>query len=193
MKKNALLLFLLLCLITSWQCNSPSDKKETKESLADSTAIKRSEFLKSSNGACIAALELVKLAEKSPSEELRSFAASEIPKYQKIQEDIRALAVAKNVPLSDSVEQRTIDKITAISSKKGADFDHALIRTLTIDQRRLINHCKKGQGLDDVDIKTFTSRVIPILNTQSTDLRKVKRTINNEPDRESRKRREKPA
>lgn len=192
MKRTVLLFSLILCTLLAWQCSSP-DKKESKNGGegGDSTAIKISSFIEDINQSSLTNFELGKLSEKSSTQEIREFGATMVAQDEQLLKEIRSLAESKNTTVSDSLDSRKQRKLNSLTGKSGMEFDKELIKLLSSEQRRLTSEFKKIDEVKDAELKAFVERNLPIIKSRGTDLRTMRKIF--APDKESRKREEKPA
>lgn len=191
MKRTIFLFSLILCAFAAWQCSSPDKKESKNESEVDSTSIRINNFITAINQSCLTNLEIATLSEKSSTQELRQLGTTIAAQDEQLLTEIRSFAESKKITLSDSLDSRKQRKLNTITGKSGMELDKELVKLFSSEQRRLASEFKKIGDIKDAELKAFIERNLPIIQSKGTDLRALRKTF--APDRESRKREERPA
>jgi putative membrane protein len=182
--KKILLGLLTAPLFLALSCNSASndDVKEAKkfndkkvdsatlqQSVTDSTAVTSKQdasFLVDAAAGGQLEVQLGLLAQKNASSPgVKSFGAMMIRDHGKGGNELRSLAMAKRVTLSDTISDDQKKAVKDLESKSGPDFDKAYINYMVKDHKEDIGDFEKAaQNANDPDVKAFANNHLPMLH-----------------------------
>ncbi len=120
------------------------------------------DFIATANDIVNAEIAAGKLAmTKGLDKRIRNFGRIMVKDYTKGAAKLAKLSAAKRVPLSGSLRNETANKIAALGSMSGKDFDRAYIDYITADHENAIAIFEKAQkNCFDKEIKTTARKGI---------------------------------
>ena len=112
-------------------------------------------------------VQLGQLAQQQAgSQRVKDFAAMMVRDHGKANDELKSLASAKNVPLSDSLTTEHKRHVTSLQNKKGTAFDKAYMSMMVQDHQKDIQEFEKASNnLSDGEVKAFATRTLPVLKT----------------------------
>ena len=111
-------------------------------------------------------VELGKIAqEKSQNAKVKDFGAMMVTDHSKANDELKQLAMSKNVSLPDAPLPKHQDKIDRLKEKSGADFDKAYMDMMVSDHKEDIDEFQDAadEKNGDADVKAFASKTLPVL------------------------------
>lgn len=110
-------------------------------------------------------VELSKLAQqKATNAKAKEFADMMVMDHTKANEELKALAKAKNVTLPDSLNADSKKAWDDLSKKSGVDFDKAYINAMVDDHRKTVNMFEgASKNLKDAELKAFVDKTLPVI------------------------------
>jgi putative membrane protein len=183
--------YITLMAVAACLVQACSGHKDSKES-ADSTNMAKADTAKkdssvsavdkddakfavaAANGG-MAEVELGKLAqEKAASSKVKDFGAMMVADHGKANDEMKALAVSKNITLPSAIndeEQRVKDDLSA---KSGADFDKAYVSNMIDDHKKDIKEFEEAsKNCKDADLKAFAVKTLPVLKMHLDAIQKI--------------------
>ncbi|HEY0612378.1 MAG TPA: DUF4142 domain-containing protein, partial [Chitinophaga sp.] len=95
---------------------------------------------------------------------IKDFGNMMVRDHSKANDELKTLAVSKNITLPDSVGEDHKKHIDDLKKKKGVAFDKAYINMMVDDHKDVINMFEKAaNNLKDADLKAFAARTLPTL------------------------------
>lgn len=95
---------------------------------------------------------------------VKEFGNMMVRDHSKANDELKTLAVSKNITLPDSVGDDHKQHIDDMKKKKGADFDKAYIDMMVDDHKEDVDMFEKAaNNLKDADLKAFAARTLPTL------------------------------
>ena len=112
-------------------------------------------------------VQLGQLAQQQAgSQRVKDFGAMMVRDHGKANDELKSLASAKNVSLSDSLTAEHKRHVTNLQSKKGTAFDKAYMSMMVQDHQKDIQEFEKASNnLSDGEVKAFATRTLPVLKT----------------------------
>lgn len=176
MKKTVITLAIGLATLGFQACNqttkSSSDSvdnakaaNERRDEAGSGEADDQHDFaVKAANGG-MAELEAARLArEKSPSADVKAFAAMMLTDHQKANEELKALAGRKTITLPARIGEDAQEDIDELAKLSGADFDKRYIRLMVDDHEEDVKLFKKAaEDSRDPDLKAFAANTLPVI------------------------------
>ncbi|GAA0563558.1 DUF4142 domain-containing protein [Chitinophaga japonensis] len=102
--------------------------------------------------------------EKARSQRVKDFGNMMVRDHSSANDELKNLAVSKNIALPDSVGADKREHIEELSRKTGREFDEAYIDMMVKDHEKDVNEFEKAaSNLSDPDLKAFASRTLPTL------------------------------
>nr|WP_294792231.1 DUF4142 domain-containing protein [uncultured Mucilaginibacter sp.] len=184
MKKLKVILIIALSAFALQACNSTEkDSTETADSLnmQKDTSVAGpgiavveddAKFVVDAANGGMSEVELGKLArQKATNAKVKEFAEMMVMDHTKANEELKALAKAKNVTLPDSLNVDSKKGLDDLSKKAGADFDKAYVSMMVDDHKKDVAEFEKaGKDLKDADLKAFVDKTLPVLKGHLTKI-----------------------
>jgi putative membrane protein len=110
-------------------------------------------------------VELGKLAQqKAKSQRVKDFGAMMVRDHSKGGDELKSLAVQKNVTMPDSLSNDHRKHVTELGKKSGVEFDKAYINMMVDDHKDDIDEFQKAsKNATDKDVKAFAEKTLPVL------------------------------
>jgi putative membrane protein len=110
-------------------------------------------------------VRVAQLAEtNASSSEVKSFAKSIIADHNKVNEELRQIAMNKNITLPASLGDRCQKKYEKISGKSGREFDEEFSDLMVKDHKDVVDNFKKeAEKGNDPDMKAFAAKNVSSL------------------------------
>lgn len=140
-------------------------KEENKEKF-DSTDVKKdAEFAVKAASGGMMEVELGNLAmSNGAAKSVKDFGQSMVSDHSKANDELKSLAVSKNISLPAMPDNDMQKKINDLKQKQGHDFDKAYIDLMVDDHKEDIDHFQKEADKgNDADLKTWASGKVPTL------------------------------
>lgn len=112
-------------------------------------------------------VQLGQLAQQQAgSQRVKDFGAMMVRDHGKANDELKSLASAKNVSLSDSLTAEHKRHVTSLQNKKSTAFDKAYMSMMVQDHQKDIQEFEKASNtLSDGEVKAFATRTLPLLKT----------------------------
>lgn len=179
MKKLSVITMIALAACMFQACSGNKDSAETADSINaerdSANAVEAgvaadegdAKFAVDAANGGMAEVALGKLAEgKAVNAKVKEFAAMMVADHTKANDELMALAQAKNITLPQAVssdKQATMDNLT---KKSGSGFDKAYIDQMVDDHKKTISLFEDAsKSAKDADIKAFVDKTLPTLRT----------------------------
>jgi putative membrane protein len=102
--------------------------------------------------------------ERGMSEQVKMLGHHMMEDHQKANDQLKELAMKKNVTLPDSVDNDTKDKIKKLMDKKGKDFDKEYASMMVSDHKDDIKMFEEASdNAKDQDVKDWAAATLPTL------------------------------
>ncbi|PJJ83262.1 DUF4142 domain-containing protein [Mucilaginibacter auburnensis] len=177
MKKLNVTLMIALSALMFQACNSAEkDSTETADSvnMEKDTSVAGpgiavveddSKFVVDAANGGMTEVELGKLAQqKATNAKVKEFASMMVMDHSKANEELMALAKAKNITLPDSVSSESKSMMKSLSEKTGADFDKAYVNEMVDDHKKDVSKFESAsKNLKDPELKAFVDKTLPVL------------------------------
>jgi putative membrane protein len=110
-------------------------------------------------------VQLGQLAQQqAQSQRVKDFGAMMVRDHGKANDELKSLASAKNVTLSDSLTAEHKRHVASLQNKKGASFDKAYMSMMVQDHQKDVQEFEKASNsLSDGEVKAFATRTLPVL------------------------------
>ncbi|HWV72477.1 MAG TPA: DUF4142 domain-containing protein [Pseudosphingobacterium sp.] len=153
-----------------------ADTAVLSDSIAGDMTADASFALEAANGG-MAEVELGKLAqEKATDAKVKEFASMMITDHSKANEELKAIAAAKQItlPTVPNPDKQTIKK--ELSAKSGDDFDKAYVAEMIKDHQKDISLFEQAQKtLQDPELKQFVEKTLPVLRKHMDHIGEIKK------------------
>lgn len=173
MKKNIWTLAFLLCTIlsfTSCTRKSDNDSKELAEDqneakFDDTNMDKDTEFAVEAADGGMLEVQLAQLAiANGASKQVKDFAQSMVMEHSKANEELKKLAMEKNITLPGALSDKSKKKYDDLAEKHGEDFDEAYCDFMVKDHKDDLDAFKKeADDGKDSDLRSWASEKLPTL------------------------------
>ncbi|MET0635483.1 MAG: DUF4142 domain-containing protein [Chitinophagaceae bacterium] len=147
------------------KADSTNEVKQEATPSAIQTDEETTEFLvKAANGG-MAEVDAAKLAEqKSTNADIKSFAAMMVTDHTAINDQVKALAAARNVTLPASISEGDMKDAADLGKESGKKFDKDYINLQVKAHKETITLFEKAyDNSKDAEVKTFISNTLPKL------------------------------
>ena len=103
---------------------------------------------------------------KATNERVKGFAAMMVTDHTKAGEDLRKIAVSKNITLPQGLSDDAKKELEDLQKKNGTDFDKAYMNMMLDDHKKDVNKFEKAADkCKDPDLKNFVVQTLPVLRT----------------------------
>jgi putative membrane protein len=111
------------------------------------------------------------------SQRVKDFGNMMVRDHSKANDELKGIAVTKNITLPDSVGEDHKKHIDDLRKKTGRDFDKAYIDMMVDDHKEDVDMFDKAaNNLKDPDLKAFASRTLPTLRAHLDSARMIQET-----------------
>ncbi|WP_374164250.1 DUF4142 domain-containing protein [Arcticibacter sp. MXS-1] len=152
-----------------------SEVNEQKETVSDSL----SHFMVEAAAGGMAEVELGNLAQKNgQSARVKAFGAMMVKDHSKANEELKALASAKNVTLPATLSDEHQKHMEAMQKMTGADFDKHYMDMMNkdhVDDITLFDETSKSSI--DPEVKAFAAKTLPILKMHLDSAKRINEAI----------------
>ena len=98
-----------------------------------------------------------------------------ITDHGKANDELKAIATAKNITLPDSVDSDHQKKMADLSKKSGADFDKAYVDAMVDGHKKTLDLMKDAaKNCKDADLKAFAAKTAPTVQMHLDAINKIK-------------------
>lgn len=177
MKRFSFLLAAALATATIYSCGNSSDKSPDAVEAAKDTNEKKenintiavdendSKFLVFATDAGMTEVQAAELAKtQNISAKSKAFADDMIKDHTAAANEVKTLAVAKNVTLPEAISDDHQKAIKELSEKKGPDFEKAYINMMVDDHQKVVDKFKDATDkCKDPDVKALAAKLLPTL------------------------------
>jgi putative membrane protein len=177
MKKLKVILMIAVSAFALQACNSTEkDSTETADSanMQKDTSVAGpgiavveddAKFVVEAANGGMSEVEFGKLAQqKASNAKVKEFGEMMVMDHSKANEELKALAKAKNVTLPDSLNADSKKMWEDLSKKSGADFDKAYVNMMVDDHKKDVGKFEDAsKNLKDADLKAFVDKTLPVL------------------------------
>lgn len=102
--------------------------------------------------------------DQGQNQRVKDFGAMMVRDHTKANDELRTLASARNVTLSDSLMPDHKKHVTDLQKRKGAAFDRAYMDMMVKDHQTTIKDFENASNnLPDGEVKAFATRTLPVL------------------------------
>ncbi|MEJ5996297.1 DUF4142 domain-containing protein [Pedobacter sp. Du54] len=194
MKKLGFLCMIALAAFSFQSCNSENkDSKETADSLNESKDTTTNvaatggiavieadaEFATKSAAAGMAEVELGKLAlTKATNSQVKEFASMMVSDHGKANEELMAIATAKNITLPASLDEDHQKMWDELNAKTGTDFDKKYVDDMVNGHKKVVDLMEKqAKDGEDADLKAFAAKTAPIVKAHLDAIKKIQDSL----------------
>lgn len=172
MKKLILMTALGLGALSFQACTNQQTNNDTTDSLDSlneqpmvQTTDDGADFLTEAASGGMMEVELGKLAqEKAQNAQVKDFGAMMVKDHSAANDELKQLAMTKNVSLPDAPLPEQQDKINELKQKSATDFDKAYVDMMVSDHKEDIDAFQDAADNDkDADVKAFAAKTLPTL------------------------------
>jgi putative membrane protein len=124
-----------------------------------------SKFVVDAGNGGMTEVELSKLAQqKATNAKAKEFADMMVMDHTKANEELKALAKAKNITLPDSLNADSKKTWDDLNGKTGKDFDKAYTTTMVTEHKKTVAMFESAsKDLKDAELKAFVDKTLPVL------------------------------
>jgi putative membrane protein len=121
-------------------------------------------------------VELSKIAQtKATNPRLKSFADMMVTDHSKANDQLKQLAVAKNISLPANLSDASQKKLDNLNKKDvGKDFDKAYMDDMLDGHKNAVDKLTKGtKDLKDADLKNFATQTLPVVQMHQDSIKAI--------------------
>ena len=102
--------------------------------------------------------------DQGQSQRVKDYGAMMVRDHTKANDELKSIASAKNVTLSDSLMPEHKKHVTDLQKRKGSAFDKAYMDMMVKDHQKTIQDFETASNsLSDGEVKAFATRTLPVL------------------------------
>ena len=137
-------------------------------------------FWKEAAAGGIAEVELGKLAQtKAQNAEVKRFAQMMVAEHTKSNDELRSLAMKKNIVLPTAPEPRHQAAMQEMQNRSGAEFDRAYVDAMVRDHESAVQLFEsQAQSGTDAEAKEFAVKTLPTLRQHLETIKGIKEKLN---------------
>ncbi|MEP7258134.1 MAG: DUF4142 domain-containing protein [Flavitalea sp.] len=195
MKKLSFITMLFLAGWTIQSCNDgnqdsigrANESNETKMDSADSGAMAPASTVSEDDtrfsvNAASGGLMEVQAAElasqKALNPKVKEFAATLVKDHMQTNEELKALAVSKNITLPATPGEEHQKNLDKLAEKSGKEFDKEYIEHMVSDHKEDIDAFEKASNeCKDPEIKAFAAKTLPVLRSHLQTAESISKSI----------------
>jgi putative membrane protein len=190
MKKLSFATLIAIAAFAFQSCNNtPKDAKENADSLnktKDTTknvaatggiavTSKDAKFATDAANGGMAEVALGKLAQtKATNVQVKSFADMMVTDHSKANEELMAIAKAKNITLPAAPDADHQKKLEDLSKLSGKDFDKAYVDAMVDGHKKTLDLMQMAaKDCKDTELKAFAAKTAPVVETHLDAIKKI--------------------
>lgn len=181
MKKVDFLLLVIVVILSITGCSGgpkSGSYNENSQTITDSASTlddEVAEFLIKAASGGMMEVQLGEMAEKnSRSQGVKNFGIMMIKDHGKANEELKAIASAKDVSLPSTVNETHEKHINEMITLRGAEFDEKYMDMMVEDHQKDIELFERAAKIDDAEISDFANRTLPVLAKHLNAAQKIK-------------------
>jgi putative membrane protein len=198
MKKLSLITMLAIAALSFQSCGGHKDSKEAADSTnaskdSSTMAAKDTAGVTGAHGIAVdendakfataaanggmAEVAVGQLAgEKAMNAKVKAFAAMMVTDHSKVNEQLMAIAKAKNITLPSAPDEEHQKKKADLAAKTGADFDKAYVDAMIDGHKKTISLFEDAaKNCKDADLKAFAEKTLPTIKGHLTEIESIKK------------------
>lgn len=124
-------------------------------------------------------VQLGKLAQqKAASQKVKDFGAMMVRDHTKANDELKALAIKKNIVLPPAPGEEHMGHINDLTEKSGKEFDKDYMDLMVKDHENDIAKFEKcSKDASDADLKSFAANTLPTLRKHLDAVKKIKASL----------------
>jgi putative membrane protein len=198
MKKLSLITMLAIAALSFQSCGGGKDSKEAADSTnatKDSSTMAATDtagvtgahgiavdendakFATAAANGGMAEVAVGQLAgEKAMNAKVKAFASMMVTDHSKVNEELMAIAKAKNITLPSAPDEEHQKKKADLAAKTGADFDKAYVDAMVDGHKKTISLFEDAaKNCKDADLKAFAEKTLPTIKGHLTEIESIKK------------------
>jgi putative membrane protein len=163
---------------------SANESNEVKQDSAENTgaagpvsavAEEDSKFSVEAASGGMAEVQLGELAQqKAASQKVKDFGKMMVRDHSKANDELKAIAMKKNITLPPAPGEDHMDHIKKLSEKSGKEFDKDYVDMMVDDHKTDIDKFEKcSKDAKDADLKAFAAKTLPVLKEHLAAIKKI--------------------
>ncbi|MDR6941860.1 DUF4142 domain-containing protein [Mucilaginibacter pocheonensis] len=193
MKKLSLIMMFVLSAWMFQACNNGA-KTDSKESADSTNEVKDTtttgatgiavdeadaKFATDAANGGLAEVAVGKVAEqKAVNKSVKDFAAMMVKDHGKANDELMAIAKAKNITLPAAPSDDKQKELTDLSAKTGGDFDKAYVDAMVDGHKKTISMFEDAaKNCKDAELKAFATSTLPIIKGHLTEIETIKKGL----------------
>lgn len=184
MKKYSVYLMVAILAIGLTQCRN-AGRKESTETAKERNEAKevigeeQSDFLVEAASSGIWEVEMTKLAEeKAQHARVKNFAKILRDEHSKLNEEIRSLAVKKQLTLPGALDPDQQDHLAELKRLSGKAFDRRVMEMIEKEHQKDIKDFEDAsENHKDSDVQTFAAKTLPLLRAHLDSVKMIRTAI----------------
>ena len=198
MKKLSLITMLAIAALSFQSCGGGKDSKEAADSTnasKDSSTMAATDtagvtgahgiavdendakFATAAANGGMAEVAVGQLAgEKAMNAKVKAFASMMVTDHSKVNEELMAIAKAKNITLPSAPDEEHQKKKADLAAKTGADFDKAYVDAMIDGHKKTISLFEDAaKNCKDADLKAFAEKTLQTIKGHLTEIEGIKK------------------
>ena len=158
-------------------CNTDTRSQNNTESANVDIGIAEddiSEFLLKASSGGLMEVQLGEVADQnSKSLGVKNFGRMMIKDHSKLNSEIRALAMAKEIELPGALSEDHQKHVNQLTTLRGPEFDEKYMRMMVRDHEEDVTHMEKAAISNDPEISAFAIKALPVLRKHLEAAKKI--------------------
>jgi putative membrane protein len=136
-------------------------------------------FIKKASIGGMMEVELGKYAqENAASQSVKDFGKLMETDHSKANEELKAVAEKNNFTVPDKMDDKHLDKVKKLKTRKGVDFDKEYMDMMVDDHQKDIDEFQNAlNNVKNPELKDWISRTLPTLKNHLADAKKVNQQL----------------
>jgi putative membrane protein len=158
---------------------STTDKAENSNRMDAATDQATADFMMKAAIGGMMEVQLGEIAQRNAaSQAVKDFGTRMVTDHSKANEELKALANARNVKLPAMVEGEHREEVNDIGKKSGVEFDKAYMNMMVDDHKKDVDEFENAaNNLKDEGIKAFAAKTLPILKSHLEAAKNVQQQL----------------
>ncbi|HYE56117.1 MAG TPA: DUF4142 domain-containing protein [Chitinophagaceae bacterium] len=124
-------------------------------------------------------VELGQMAQRNAaSQQVKDFGSMMVTDHSKANEELKAIASAKNVTLPPMPEGKHRDHMTELGKMSGSEFDKEYMNMMVKDHAEDIAKFERAANSNDADVKAFANKTLPVLRAHHEKAKGIQQQLN---------------
>ena len=193
MKKSILILLFAAGTYTIQSCDSPNkgaddtvehamdENEEMLDQAGDAANLEDddTDFAVEAANSGLTEVQVGEIAQqKAMDQRVKDFAAMMVQDHTQANEELKALAVSKNITLPTAPGEDHLEIISSLNETTGAEFDKEYMGLMVDEHQKAVDLFEEAaEDSDDAEIRTFASQKLPALKKHLEDAKHLEDSL----------------